>query len=1194
VTGADHAGDSNDASNDASNDDIHDDDSAFEDIEELFDDFLARLEEGGTEDFDQFAARHPEHSEQLHDLYASWSRLDAQLESALPESIIDESFFHGTEPGSGLSGDTPPAPPATSGTIVADDFRLLKIIGKGGMGHVWEAEQRSLGRRVALKLIRPGRGDPGDPAALAREARAGGRLNHPGIVTVYAAGAADGVHYIAQELVGEGFTLADFIERRRGETLTDGRTYRKIATLFALVAEAVETAHQAGILHRDLKPSNILIGDNDLPKVSDFGLAHLAVDGGRTARPGFLGTWAYMSPEQAAGKDIAIDHRSDIFSLGAVFYEALTLRRAFDGDTGEQIIEQVVHTDPPDLRTIRSRIPGDLALICQAALAKNRGDRYQSMADFAGDLRRFLNNEPIEARPQGVATRALKWSRRHPAWTTALVLVSLALVVISSLLLNEVTLRRQAQDSKMLADDRTLEAQRQSYLANVRSAVMNLERGRNTEARTMLAACLPDQRGWEWHHYSLAADLSRLHLRGHTAPVRSVAANASGNRVLSGSDDGTARLWDGLTGETLQVFADHGGPVSAVAMSASGDVFVTATHQGTVALWAGPTPFTRESLGASGLPVTSLSISASGNLICAADSGGGITVWDRSHNSRYQIAPDSSSSARSIRLSSDGSTLVAGSRYGQISYYDLRSGKPNLRLDWWLQDDVQAHVAVGISANGSRIFAGLVDGTVVSWSADHVGDVIFNDADGNERTLALDPAPYDLHINSESGLLSLWNPTVTDGNRPLDGTPLEALVRGASLNLSLDDVGRLLVSYPESNRDHLKLVGHTGPVDELVLAADGNRLVSASSEEGSIRIWDVSRQSEVLALTGQGGEIHALAMSANGATIIAGCGNNEAVVWMGDTLGASVALPSLEQPANAVAISGDGNTILSSSIFENVARVWDGVTGDLRLTLPGHPIGVTSLALSDDGKTLATGSYDKHVRIWDGETGEQRTVLVGHGRGITSVACDGSGERVVSGSHDKTTRLWDTTTGRAIAVLNGSRSPVTSVAIDRSGQTIAAGSEDGRVRIWRAPWITPVLLREGSWGDDGTVSLSRDGMRIAWASAQDDLVLVWDTETGKVIRRFSGTRSHVVASALSDTGEWLLWASAGDQGVRLTHVDTGEVRAVLPRHDGPVTAIAFGEQSGRILTAGRTGQLRIWESEKRRAQALWSGLAARR
>jgi len=1165
------------------------------DVEELFDSFLARLEEGATEDFEEFSARHPEHADELRVLYETWSRLDAELESALPEPLIDESFFHGTEPGQGLDGEHPSAPPATAGMIVADDYRLLRLIGQGGMGHVWEAEQLSLGRRVALKLVRPGRGDPGDPAALTREARAGGRLNHPGIVTVYATGASDGVHYIAQELVGDGFTLADFIERRRSEPLADARAYRKLAVLFAEVAEAVHTAHEASILHRDLKPSNILIGAGDQPVVSDFGLAHLSSDSNRSARPGLLGTYAYMSPEQATGRDIAIDRRSDVFSLGAVFYEALTLRRAFDGDTGDQILAQVVGVDPPDPRVIRSRIPRDLAVICQAALAKNRSVRYASMAAFAADLRRFLGNEPIEARPQDMLTRAFKWCRRHPAWTTAAALGSLAFVIISSQLLTEVTLRQQADASNQLAEQRNDELLRQSYLANVRLAVMSLDQGRDaddTEARAMLDACVEDQRGWEWRHFSLAADLSLLHLRGHTGPVVSVASDATGERLLTGSEDGTMRLWDGTSGKVLAILHDSGSPVTAVSMSADGATLVSAGNDGSVTVWNGTAPFTATPLRTSGSPVATLSCSADGLLMAAANDAGGVTLWNLAENTSTEIPPDSSAYKLSMQLSADGSRLVTGSRYGQIHYYDITNGEPELITYWLFEASLQDAVSVSIVADGSRILAGLVDGTVLSWSGDHSGDVVFDREDDAKGTVLLEPLAYELRKSTDAPpTIGLWNA----GEPPTDAPPLP-MVSATSLNIAIGKDGKLVVQYPEPSLDVVSLNGHSGPIHALVVSADERRLVSASNEGGSIRIWDVSAEEEVIRLTGHQGEIHALAMSLDGSRVIAGCGADEAVVWMGDTRGASVILPKPGNAANNLVISDNGEVVLSGSILENVARVWDGVTGQQRLTLPGHPIGVTSLAMNADGSQLVTGSYDSHVRVWDGASGDLISVLSGHrtGTGITSVAVDDSGSMVVSGSHDRTVRVWNVPANECREVFSESRSPITSVAVSGSGQAVAAGSEDGTVRVWSVPWETPRVLREGTWADDGLISLSRDGTRLAWASARDDEVIVWETATGSEVARLAGTRSHVVAAALSDDGQRLLWTSAGDDSVRLLHVDTGEVRAVLPGHAGPVTAVAFGEGSGRILTADRTGQLRIWESDARRAQALWAGRRARR
>jgi tetratricopeptide (TPR) repeat protein len=328
-------------------------------------------------------------------------------------------------------GDEPPAP--STGPVVGD-FRILRLVGEGGMARVYEAEQLTLGRRVALKIL---------PAHLSlssravdkfhREARAGARQHHPGIVSVLAVGEAAGVHYIAQELVGDGRTLADELERlRRADDLPRG--YLRTATgWIADVADALRHAHASGVLHRDVKPSNILMTADGRPMVSDFGLASLEDALAKSDSGGFLGTPYYVSPEQAAGRRRELDDRADVFSLGVTLFECLTLARPFDGETTNEVLRKIVSADPQDPRRLNPRIPRDLALICLKAIEKEPGARYPSMDAFAEDLRRLLAGEAILARPAGPLRRAGKWARRHRLPTlvgavSALVLIALAVL----------------------------------------------------------------------------------------------------------------------------------------------------------------------------------------------------------------------------------------------------------------------------------------------------------------------------------------------------------------------------------------------------------------------------------------------------------------------------------------------------------------------------------------------------------------------------------------------------------------------------------------------------------------------------------------------------------------------------------------------------------------------------------------------
>ncbi len=383
--------------------------------EDLFRELLSRRESGENVDPEEYYTRYPELEGELRSLFAKFDAGAADMIDLLGN------------PNGTAENRTPQ---------VIGDYRIIREIGKGGMGAVYEAEQISLKRKVALKLL-PHHLSFSDEAVqkFRREAEAGGRQSHPGIVAIHAIGEHEGVHFIAQELVDGGRTLADFIFESRQKTELPASYYRKVAVLFVELAEALQHAHNRGVVHRDMKPSNILLSTDGTPKVTDFGLAKVE-DALALSRTGdFAGTPYYMSPEQAMSRRIGIDHRTDIFSLGATLYETLTFARAFDGDSSRQVLEKITLSDPPDPRRIRSKTPRDLAVICLKALEKKRKRRYQTMNELADDLRRFLNNEPVLAKPAGLSRRAAKWSLRHPVLAVAGTVVVLSLIVIVGLLL---------------------------------------------------------------------------------------------------------------------------------------------------------------------------------------------------------------------------------------------------------------------------------------------------------------------------------------------------------------------------------------------------------------------------------------------------------------------------------------------------------------------------------------------------------------------------------------------------------------------------------------------------------------------------------------------------------------------------------------------------------------------------------------
>jgi hypothetical protein len=311
-----------------------------------------------------------------------------------------------TVPSDAAGEIAPPGRAAAAAMPSLPGYEVLEELGRGGMGVVFKARDTRLKRLVALKMILVG--DYAGPEDLARfraEAEAVARLQSPGIVQVYEVGEQAGRPYMALELV-EGGTLA---QRLAGTPLPPAEAARVVRAL----AVAVEHAHQQGVLHRDLKPANILLTPNGRPKVSDFGLAKLLdQDAARTQTGAVLGTPSYMAPEQAAGRVKELGPATDVYALGAILYEALTGRPPFKAPTVVETLEQVRSQEPVAPGRLQHRLPRSLEVICLKCLEKEPAKRYASAGELAEDLRRFLADEPILARPPGWLARFRLWSRR--------------------------------------------------------------------------------------------------------------------------------------------------------------------------------------------------------------------------------------------------------------------------------------------------------------------------------------------------------------------------------------------------------------------------------------------------------------------------------------------------------------------------------------------------------------------------------------------------------------------------------------------------------------------------------------------------------------------------------------------------------------------------------------------------------------
>jgi predicted Ser/Thr protein kinase len=361
-------------------------------------------------------------------------------------------------PGPSISdGEATLAPPAAQAPplpLSIGLYRILRLLGEGGMGAVYEAEQDQPRRRVALKVIRAAWASPELLRRFAQESQALGRLHHPGIAQIYEAGSADtgfGIQpFFAMELI-QGKPLVEYADMNHLDT-------RQRMALMIEVCEAVQHAHQRGIIHRDLKPSNILVDESGQPKILDFGIARVTdMDAEATRQTDLgqlLGTLAYMSPEQVLADPLAIDTRSDVYALGVILYELLTGKMPYQlSRVLHEAVRTIQQVDPAQLSMVNRVYRGDIETIVAKALEKDKNRRYASPADLAADIRRYLDDQPITAKPATTSYQLQKFARRHKGLVAGIAAVALVLVLgMAATIWEAIQARRQSQIAQAVDD----------------------------------------------------------------------------------------------------------------------------------------------------------------------------------------------------------------------------------------------------------------------------------------------------------------------------------------------------------------------------------------------------------------------------------------------------------------------------------------------------------------------------------------------------------------------------------------------------------------------------------------------------------------------------------------------------------------------------------------------------------------------
>jgi WD40 repeat protein/serine/threonine protein kinase len=1229
------------------------------------DEFTERLNRGEQPDVEEYARLYPP--------------IAALLRQVLP--ALQAMGPHASANGLVGARGTPQQLPGHLG-----DFRIIREVGRGGMGVVYEAEQESLGRRVALKVLHLHAGqDPRLLERFRRESRAAAQLHHTNIVPVHEVGQQDGLCYYAMQFirgqaldevfcelqhlrassvpgaakgsVAPAASLAQSLRTGAFEPVgsvnaiaaqepthapaatvsmslpaelsaaalpdrselssvaSDYRRYcRNVARLGLQAAEALAYAHGRGIVHRDIKPANLLLDSTGVLWVSDFGLVKTQ-DPALTDTGDLVGTLRYMAPERFRGE---CDARADVYALGLTLYELLVLRPAFDGQDRLHLVDQISRQEPARPRTLDPRIPRDLETILMKAIEKDPRRRYPSAEALAGDLRRFLADEPIQARRIGPLERLGRWGRRNPlvaGLSAAVVLVAvLGFVGVFGQMQVAVAHEQEAQENarqaqkneqdanKQRDDAQTANEQLRATQAELRSTLyaahMNLiQHAWEEPAIPRMLELLdrhrpkpgePDLRGFEWHYFHRLYHADVLHtLKG---AGHSVVFSPDGKRLAASEErwaspdgkrlPGWLKVWDAQTGQELYTqqgfFSSYvytlQGWSSSVVFSPDGKRLACGSStwdDGKNAYVAGEVKVLDAQTGQELLTckghtdfVSSVAFSPDGKRLASAALDKTTRVWDAQTGQELLTRQGGSGgvafSPDSKRLANGiGSELKDGQRVpsGGVKVWDAQTGQELLSLP-------NGGDGVAFSPDGQRLASKIRGRQVDSMSVPE--EVKVWDAQTGQEL-------FSLHGPSDGSILCAFSP---DGKR-----------LATAKFMSRPSPSPIKVSDAQTGQEIFTLQGHTAGVNSLVFSPDSKRLASGSGDR-TLRIWDLQTGREIRTLKGHAGMVWSVDFSPDGKRL-ASASFCDGTVKVWDAQKDPETLTLKKDGVTSVATFSPNFSRLAGVAADNTVKVWDASSGQETLTLKGHTNNVRrsafSLAFSPDGKRLATAS-GREVKVWDAQTGQELFACKGHTPAVISVVFSPDGKRLASRSGGRSPRqpvevkVWDAQTGQELLNLQtigiGQND---SIAFSPDGKRLASGGRE--VKVWDAQTGQELL----SLPDGGSrVAFSPDGKRLAGASwdlaSWSPTMKVWDAQTGQEILTFNGGHTDIVMSlAFSPDGKRLASGSQ-DQTVKVWDAQTGQEMLTLKGHTGSVGSVAFSADGYRLASASNDGTVKIWDA----------------